>query len=372
MSSAFITNAEALSASEILAIPAGEPEKLFPKDRGELKKLRKALSLKWHPDTNKDSKAGDVFTHVLALADAAESKLDNGGWETPGKLELHSKDGQKFALSYLKKHSFELGEFYISGKKVAYIVRGAYKDLYDNGVKTIEGLKFANDKMRDGISGYIPKIFKKFETRGGDHVLIVERDPNAILLKDYFNHASGAMKPEHVAWVMSRLHNFASYLQWAGLTHNSITMDTCFIIPKDHDFARGKATDISPKDHSLSVLGGWWYAAGEGKDLLGLPNRAVNFAPREALMSGVADSRIDSTMIRVIGRELLGDITGVRLLHDKNIPRPMADWMVLPGSGSAMEDFQTWREKILADSFGKRRFVELNVHPNEVYPKLTS
>jgi len=372
MSSAFNASAESLSASEILAIPLKEPERLYPKDLAEIKKLKNALSQKWHPDKNHDPKAGGVFQHVLELAKSANKKIEDGVWQTPGKLELHSKDGKEYVLRYLKKHDFELGEFYIAGTKTAFVIRGAYKDLYDNGVRTIEGVKFANDKMHKGLSGYIPKIFKKIETKSGDHVLIVERDPNAILLKDYFNHASGVVKPEHVAWMMSRLHNFTSYLEWAGLTHNGLAMDTCFITPKDHDFVRSKPGDISLKDHSLLVMGGWWYAARKGTGLIGLPNRAVNYAPREALASGMADPRIDSTMIRVIGRELLGDVTGVRLQNNKNVPRAMADWLALPGSDSAVKDFKTWREKILKDSFGKPKFVELNVHPNDVYPKPTA
>jgi len=367
MMSAFTTNAESLSAGEILAIPAGEPERIFPRDRDGIKKLKRSLSMLWHPDHNKDPMADDVLGHIIKLSKSATEKLEAGTWHVPGILVLEDTAGKAFRLKYLKKHNFELGEFYISASKLTYVVRGDYKDLFDNGVKAIKGLKFANDKMRKGLEIYFPKINKTFETKNGDHVLVVERDPDAILLRDCFNHAAGTIDPRNVAWILSRFHNFTSYMQWAGMTHNAITLDNCFIIPKDRTTARTASKSIAPKDHSLLVLGGWWYAASAGRPLLGLPPQAVNYAPRSALSSGRADFQIDNTMIRVAARELLGDASGVRLVHDKKIPKAMSNWLTLPGSGDAIEDFTTWHSKILIDSFGPRKFVEMDIDPDEVY-----
>lgn len=366
MTSAFKLDAGKASASEILDILPGEPERLFPRDADGIARLRKDLLKKWHPDISKDEKASDVSHHIMALADAAKLKLDSGLWMSENELRLESSDGRKYKLQYLKRHDFELGSFYISNRKVTYIVRGEFADLFDNAVKRIGALKFANDKMKEGFETYLPKIFKSFLAKNGDRVLILEKEPDAILLRDCFNHASGAIDPRHVAWIMSRMHNFSAYLQWAGIAHNAIGLDTCFIVPKDREFDRKKGS-IAPKDHALAVLGGWWYAARSGERLLGLPPQAANYAPRDVLKTGIADTQLDRTMIRVAGRELLGDASGVRLSKSGKIPRPMIDWLATPGSGNAIEDFATWRDKILTDSFGKREFVEMNVSPDEVY-----
>lgn len=366
-------DAESLSAAEILAVPATEPERLFPNDLGQIKALKKRLSMKWHPDRNKsDPAAGDVFQRLIELIDNAEDKIGKGIWSIPGQLMLEDTTGKKFKITYLKKHDFELGEFYISEKKVTYIVREEFKDLYDNALKTLKGLKYANAKMQDGIEKhYIPKIFKEMKTKNGDHVVIFERNPDSMLLRDCFNHCSGSIDAKNVAWIGSRLHNFAAYLQWAGLTHNGISLDTCFIIPKDRNAVRTKANPISLHDHSLTVMGGWWYATPSGRYLPGLPESAINYAPRDVLAKGRADMALDQTMLRVACRELLGDATGVRLRHDKKIPRPMVDWLTTPGSGNAIEDFQKWRDEILIDSFGPRKFVELKVDPDDVYKPIT-
>lgn len=374
MSSAFQANAEGLSATEILAIPLSEPERLFPNDALGIKSLKKKLSMKWHPDLNKsDNNAGDVFDWVMKLTDSAENKIAKGMWSVPGQLSVESNDGRRFNIRYMKRHDFELGEFYISEKKVTYVLRPQFKDLYNNGLKTLKDLQYANDKMRDGIEKhYIPKIFKTLEGKNGDCIVVFERNPDSVLLRDCFNHCSGAIDPKHVAWITSRLHNFTSYLQWAGLTHNDLTLDTCFIIPKDRVTPRDKAHRISLYDHSLTVMGGWWYAAKNDAPLLGLANAAVNYAPRSVLTNGRASPDLDRTMIRVAARELLGDATGVRLPLNKDIPRPMVDWLAMPGSGDAIKDFQTWRDKILIDSFGQHRFVEMNISPDDIYKPIIS
>lgn len=367
MSSAFNVNAEDFSATQILAIPLDEPERIFSKDLTAIQKAKKKLSMKWHPDHSSDPMAADVLQHILELAVKAQRKVELGTWKTPGMVEIDARSGNGVRFKYLKKHVFELGEFYITSRKVIYVVRPEFGDLFDNAVDTIQNLKFANDSMKKGFDVYFPKIVRHFEAKSGDRILIVEKQKDAVLLRDYFNHVSGNVELPHVAWIMSRLHNFTSYLQWAGLTHNGLSLDTCFIIGKDTEHKRDKSNPIAPKDHTVTVMGGWWYAAKAGAALKGLPSNVTDYVPRDALKDGITDFKIDRTLIRLIGRELLGDKSGVRLLHNSHVPRPMADWLTLPGSGNAIDDFVTWREKILIDSFGPRKFVEMAVGPNDIY-----
>lgn len=368
LKSGFTKNAEDLTAKELLEIPESEPELIFPSNDNGRKKLFSTLVKKWHPDRNSDPQAALVFNLVTKLNDLAKEKLENGTWHVPGLLTITQKSGRKTNIKYLKKHNFELGEFYITNKKVVYVVRPEFADLFRNAVGAIKSLHFPNDDMRKKFDTYMPKIDRIIEAQNGDNILVLERDPNTILLRDYLEHAE-KIDPKHVAWMMSRLHNMTSYLQWAGITHNGMSLDTCFILPKDHSFKRTKSNPIAPKDHSLAVLGGWWYAAQEGRSLKGLPSQAVNYAPRAVLEEGRADHRIDHSMIRVMGRELLGDITGVRLEREKGVPKAMADWLILPGSGDAIEDFQRWRREVLPASFGKIKFVDLDIKPTEIYTR---
>jgi hypothetical protein len=83
--------------------------------------------------------------------------------------------------------------------------------------------------------------------------------------------------------------------------------------------------------------------------------------------TGRADFRTDLELVRAIGRELLGDITGVRLARDSAAPRAMIDWLRLPASDDPIEEYRTWRTQVLHDSFGARRFVELPLTQSDIY-----
>ncbi len=343
-------------AMQILAIPEDEPERffLYP-DEQHIKTAFRLLAKKWHPDRNKDPKASDVFNRVRQLKKNADLKIESGSWQKPGELFLTPISGNSVKITFLKKHNFELGEFYISNNFVTYLVRKEFSDLFKNAVKTIGNLKFANDDMREKTEEAIPTIHKVLETNS-HYVLTVRKTPDSVLARDLLDHCNEKIDPRHVAWMTSRFHNLGCYLQWSNLTHNALSLDTCF---------------ISPKQHSVSLLGGWWYAAPENKKLLGLPAQTLDSVPRAVLESGIADKRVDMMLLRVLAKELLGDKTGVRLSRDKTIPEPMSNWVCLPGSGDAFQDYKTWMEKIVIESFGPRRFQNFDVSPREIYQPLT-
>ena len=182
--------------------------------------------------------------------------------------------------------------------------------------------------------------------------MVLKKDPDMILLRDVLNHQKGKIEPVHAAWMVSRLHNFGCYLQWAGLTHNAISVDTCF---------------ISPKDHAIGLYGGWWYAAKEGDKLKALPPKTVAVTPPSILDNPKATARIDMALIRATGREILGDATGMRLIGDKTIPKPFSQWVNGASSGDANQDYKIWSSDVLIKSFGARRFVEMKLTPNDIY-----
>lgn len=364
--SAATNNAEDLGADALLSVPLSEPERIFPADKEGIKALFRKLARRWHPDHNHDPQAVTVFNHVTGLSESAESKLEAGMWHVPGLLQIKQKSGKDAKINYLRKHDFELGEFYVCKDKVVYVVRPDFTDLFENGVGTIQGFRYPNDKMRAQFEPQLPKFVGQFEAADGRRVMVIDRDEQMVLLRDLLEHQGGKMDPKQVAWIMSRLHNMTCYLQWAGMAHNAISADTVFVLPKDHTFKPTADQQISPKDHTMALLGGWWYAAKENQRLLGLPPQTVNYAPRSVLADGRSDIRTDHALIRVTGREILGDITGVKLARN-GTPQPMADWLALPGSGDAMKDFDTWQKKVLKDSFGARRYVELDVKPGDVY-----
>ena len=81
----------------------------------------------------------------------------------------------------------------------------------------------------------------------------------------------------------------------------------------------------------------------------------------------VAGIRTDLELIRALGRELLGDISGARLMREKAAPPPMLDWLRLPAPQSAVDDYHTWQRQVLTASFGERRFMKLDLSADDLY-----
>jgi hypothetical protein len=117
------------------------------------------------------------------------------------------------------------------------------------------------------------------------------------------------------------------------------------------------------------LLGGWWYTVPLGNRMARVqPARTLVYAPYSILKAKLADIKIDLELVRLIGRELLGDESGVKLTHNHTIPKAMVEWLRSSSSGDAIADYARWPE-ILQSSFGDRRFIKLPVNSNDIYNK---
>lgn len=346
------TKPENITADQFLAIPGGDPERLFSAGKkDQIKKEYHKLAMRWHTDRNSDPRAKDVMQRLTELYDRANEKIEQGKWEIPNFFTFQTIDGKKKKVDYLKKTLFELGEMYIAEASVAFAVNKTERDLFDNAKSIISSLKYPDVRMQDKLQRILPQIKHQFETPD-KLVLVVKKDPDEILLSDIVAHEKGKLDPKHAAWVISRLHNFGCYMEWAGLTHNRMSPETCF---------------VSPKNHRVNLLGGWWYAAKEGAKLKALPPKTVAVAPHTLFDRPIATKRLDMALVRAVGREILGDASGRTLIGSKDIPASVVTWVNGAATGNPQDDFRIWTEEVLPKAFGARRFVEMNITPNDIY-----
>lgn len=343
-----------LTAAQLLAIR--EPERLFTGEASSLKNEYRHLAFIWHPDRCRDGFAREVLPHINGLYLSAKGKLEQGTWETPGFMSMFDKAGQEYRFRFHLRRPFELGEMLAGDSIVAYLVDARHRPFFDNAVRRIGNFAYASDAMRQEVSRYLPTIRKIFEARDGRLVMVLRKSPDLLLLRDVLDHFGAvgfpAGWPRHVAWIQSTLHNLCCYLEYAGLTHNDISPDTYF---------------ISPRHHSGALLGGWWYSERAGLKLSGVPSRTYNLMPLDVKNGKLADPRVDLELVRSVGRELLGDISGMKFLHTRPAPAPLLAWLRHPTTGSAITDYKLWRENVLIDSFGKPSFVEMNLRPEDIY-----
>jgi hypothetical protein len=341
-----------LSAEQILAIPEGAPEKLFSGDLETAKSEYRVLGRHWHPDQNPHPQALRVFQHILMLYRQAKELIENDSWRGAGVLELYRNGNLLRYVEYFKSVPFELGEMFIAENAIVFSIAKENKDLFENAKKQIASFKYANSVMEKEVGRYLPQNPEYFSTPDR-LILVLPKSPDLVLLADLRDYLGGEIAPQHVGWIQNGLHNLICYFNYAGITHNDISLQTYF---------------VSPRYHYGVLPGGWWYACRNGEKLKALPNRTVSLAPSDVLRHKRADARVDLELIRAVGREMLGDPNGSRLKTDKKVPAPMSNWLNGATTGQAVLDYQLWR-KVLEKSFGKPRFIKLDVEVNAIYQR---
>lgn len=345
-----------LTAKVLLAIPKGEPERLYTGDVDTAKEEYRKLAMKWHPDRNPDApEAVDVFQHIKELYEEAEVKLEEGIWSAPNELIIHSKDGKTFRLKFYKKHPFELGTMYVAGHYVVFDIKKEHADLVKRAESAIKSFKYDSDKMKSMMEYYLPVIHKKIET-DNSIIIVMKKDPEAVLLRDLFDHMK-KIDSKHVAWMVTRSYNLVCYLDYLDLTMNGLSLDTTF---------------VNPKEHGLQFLGGWWYSTKVGDKMIALPGSTVAYVPPDVMKKKAADVRTDLECVKALARELLGDRSGMRLYKDKvkGIPKPFVEWSRNASLGRGHKDYTQWQETVLTESFGARRFVKLDIKLSDIYKEL--
>ena len=111
---------------------------------------------------------------------------------------------------------------------------------------------------------------------------------------------------------MNSLYSIVCFINYNGLTHNGITVDSCF---------------ISIKNHYVSLLGGWWYAVKSGKALLDIPKEISSMLSYKCNQSSKANSILDLESIKLIGRILLCNNTDTILSSEINIDSNLMIWL---------------------------------------------
>lgn len=342
-----------LTADKILAIPLDRPELLFPDISAITARYRELVRL-WHPDTHHDPKATEVMQHVVHLHKAATTKAKAGVWAPEGWVEFLGRDGKRRRLQYRKRHTFEMGEMYVGVGYVTFVIDKAHENLMIKGLGQIGSITFPTPSWSSKLGPRLPKVEKTFET-DTKWVVAIQKMPDAVVLSDLLRHMGGQLPPVHTAWVLSDLLDLACFLELTGTTVNGLHPGSVL---------------VSPSKHSVGLYGGWWYAAKSGAQISSLPPETHRIAPRSMLISKIASPALDMASIKAIGRACLGDEQGATLRLRKDIPEPMAEWLMAPVKSSAIAEYGRW-PKVLDASFGPRRFHKLDVSLSDVYPEGT-
>ena len=330
-----------MTAEELLKIKM--PEKLFSPSLIEAQRQYRELVKKWHPDKNTSADAQTVFTHVRNLYNLARTKIACNYWGYAGAITI--REGHKSStVKYQSAQSFELGRVLITPEEVIYIISDSHRALAENILYARSWFVYASNLMAEEVKRYLPT-----ELQHSAGVYRIKKDKSFLSLRSVLNYYGGSMEPRSVAWIMSTLYNLSCYLEYAGIVHHDISVDTYF---------------INPEKHSGALLGGWWYAARRGDRIKVVPKRTYELLPWKVRTNKIASRATDAELILAVGRELLGAGNGNKMRADT--PKAMVEWLTAVGGTGAIENYRKWA-LVLEESFGPRRFTPMNLTSEMLY-----
>lgn len=301
------------------------------------------LAKTWHPDKSEGD--GDVMSAINALHETGKIMKGIGEWDTTGKRYVELANGKQMKISYLQENDFLLGKEYICASACVYV-------LNHWGTSKIPGLpafEFPSGRQEE-FERYLPNIMASHRSKGGSTILAFGRRSHMFRLRDVLKYYDGVIPPKHVAWIISSLYNLCCFFKYNGIVHNSINIDTYF---------------VSPSKHIGTLIGGWWYHGKEGGPMSRVP-ALTHMVMKSTVKSKKENSySTDLECVKLIGRELLGSslIRGL----DKDVPWQMINFVRTSAGDDPIAEYGLWM-KMLEGCYGKRKFIDMDVKPEKIYP----
>lgn len=345
------------SADEILS--ASKPKDIFTMNPDTIEQEKDEYIERFKPQDYSTIKNFMATQKVVLLYRQAleELKDRNEREENRYSFTIHSKNGSKYEVHAEYVYEIKIGKMYVTEKNVVFVITPKNKSYYENYIeKTVKFTKL-DTKSWEKIEYMLPNVYKHFEDKEGNWIIVVTKPCKKIYpLREIWEYYGGKLSPEHVASIMTRLYNFVSYLGIIGLNHNGITMDNLFFSP-GRTVEEGE--DYTVEDMRIvGVFGGWFFTTRNNEKLNGVPRKVSEIMPQNCKKSGYSSFEVDELSIKRLARELLGDTTGENL---DEVPEPLVKWVNSKDiQEDAYEEFCAW-EKARKLSFGKHRFVEMDV-----------
>lgn len=292
-----------------------------------------------------------VTRKILLLYEEAIEKI-NGGSKNIHEVQIRSIDGKEYNIHFSVHQSFKLGHMYMSSKYVIYIVEGRYKKYYENYISKTRSYHKPNKNIWNTVQYMVPDVEMHFETDDGNYCIFIKKPCDEMYsLREILEYFGGKLKPEYVSSILTRLYYFANYMSLVETTHNAITLDSLF-------FAPGRRTEEGEEYtvndmRIVGVYGGWFFSTYFNEKMSGVPKEVYEIIPEDYRKRGYSSFEVDALSIKQVAKKLLGTENGV--------PKPFIDWInASEVAKDPITEFHNW-DKVIVDSFGKRRFVEIDV-----------
>ena len=341
-----------LSIDEIKKIKY--PYELFTDDIEDIKNKYVELMKIYHPDLNgKGNDYIEITKNINSLYKEAEENIIKGVWSQPGFIKLKCTNGKYYKMNFRISHTFELGKMYIGNDLVLYLIDEKYERMALNAINKINSIKYTNDDMKKEFNKYLPQVKESFRMISGEIGIVVIKDEDSVLLKDLLIYCKGKISLNEMNYIMNSLYSIVCFINYNGLTHNGITVDSCF---------------ISIKNHYVSLLGGWWYAVKSGKALLDIPKEISSMLSYKCNQSSKANSILDLESIKLIGRILLCNNTDTILSSGINIDSNLMIWLEENSTDNPFNEYIKWTS--ISPKMKDKNYIRFNIDKDDLYKNI--
>lgn len=341
------------SEQEIMA--ANRPEDIFTMNLDIIETEKEEYIERFKPKEYRTIQNFIVTKKVLLLYSQAVAKLENNEeWkeEEYKKICIKSISGKEYNVNYIEHPDFKLGEMYVTKQYIIYIVQGKYKKYYENYIQKTKHYSKPDKKIFNVVQYMLPNVEMHFETSDGDFAIFVKKPCEMYSLKEVLEYFDGGLKPEYVSSILTKLYFFSCYMGLVEMTHNAITLDNLFFSPGRRI---EKGADCSIEDlRIVGVFGGWFFTTYLDEQIKGVPSEVYEFMPEKCRKRGYSSFEVDELAIKKLAKELLG-------AKIEDAPKPFLDWVNSKTiAKDSYEEYCNW-EKVIISSFGKRRFVDIDI-----------
>lgn len=340
------------SEQEIMA--AEIPEDIFTMDLETIEKEKEDYIERFKPKEYRTIKNFVVTKRVLLLYGQAIAKLkSNEKWEEDyNQIYIKSIQGKEYKIRYINHSTFKLGEMYVTHQYIIYKVKGKYKKYYENYIQKTKHYSKPDRKVWKMVEYMLPNVEIHFEDVDGNFAIFVKKPCEMYPLREILEYFGNKLKPEYVASILTRLYYFTCYMGLVEMTHNAITVDNLFFAP-GKKVEEGNTYTVQDM-RIVGVFGGWFFTTYLEEKVQGVPREIYEVMPEQYKKRGYSSFEVDELAIRKLAKELLGT-------EIENMPEPFFNWVNNPKiAKDAYEEFCNW-EKVIISSFGKHRFVDIDV-----------
>ena len=259
--------------------------------------------------------------------DEDSRERDDRLWDRASVITFATTEGQNIELRYLHSYSDKCCDVYVTRRNIAFRFRKGEENRAEYMRKMISALDYPSADTRT-LSDFFPRVTGAFILEDNTSLVVINKREGEYPLRLF-----GKLGGRHIAWIISRLENLCCVLEYSGLVHPDISLDSIY---------------INPNDHSACLYCGWWDVA------------RMNTRDKSGKLLTSEDNL---TGLRKTAESLL---TTDKVTPDT--PKALLDFIRSSPRVDAYEDFAYWDEMIIK-AFGKRKFIKMETSDSDVYGK---